>query len=243
MAARNIEKVKLLIARGADINAPASTGITPLMVAARFKGNSEVVRFLLKNGAVVNPKDNIEIRNDASALFFGVIAGDIVTVQALLDAGAAVAARMRLVGQYSTSPLLYATTAGDTAMVECLIRNGADPDDVDADGISALSWATLTNHPKTAEALLNHGAQVNRVDKLGMTPLLYAASIDFGDTEVLEALIDSGADWKTKNSQGLTAFDLAVKYKHTAPAKLLAEKEKPPMSSRPRQPVRIKTRY
>ena len=83
---------------------------------------------------------------------------------------------------------------------------------------------------------------MNRVDKLGMTPLLYAASIDFGDTEVLEALIDSGADWKTKNSQGLTALDLAVKYKHTAPAKLLAEIEKAPMSYRPRQPVRIKTR-
>ena len=57
-----------------------------------------------------------------------------------------------------------------------------------------------------------------------MTPLLYAASIDLGDTEVLETLIAAGADLKVKNKQGQTAADLARGYKHVAMTSLLASK-------------------
>src|SRR5262249_54817918 len=46
-AARDIEKVKLLIERGANVNARAATGVTVLTVASRYRGNSEVVRLLL----------------------------------------------------------------------------------------------------------------------------------------------------------------------------------------------------
>src|SRR5262249_10536234 len=84
LAARDIEKMKLLLARGADVNAHATTGITPLMVAARFKGNAEVVRLLLKHGAKPNTDKGIEVTNDASALFFAVMGGDTQSVAALL---------------------------------------------------------------------------------------------------------------------------------------------------------------
>jgi ankyrin repeat protein len=57
-----------------------------------------------------------------------------------------------------------------------------------------------------------------------MTPLLYAASIDFGDTEMIEKLIAAGADLKAKNKQGLTAVDLARSYNHSTMASLLTSK-------------------
>jgi ankyrin repeat protein len=131
---------------------------------------------------------------------------------------------MQLLGQFWARPLAYATLAGDTAMVEYLISKGANPNDVDDDGITALGMAVLTNHVDTIQALLARGASVNHVDKLGMTPLLYAASIDFGDTAALEKLIAAGADLKAKTKEGLTAADLAKKYNHTTMASLLAEK-------------------
>jgi ankyrin repeat protein len=131
---------------------------------------------------------------------------------------------MKVLGVFMISPLGYAINGGDSGMVEYLISKGANPNGVDDDGISLLGWATINNHLGTAQTLLARGAQVNHVDKFGMTPLLYAASIDFGDTAILEKLTAAGADLKAKNKQGLTALDLAKNYNHTRMARLLAGK-------------------
>ena len=224
LAARDLEKVKLLLDRGADVNARAATGFTPLMVAARYRGNAEVVRLLLKQGARPNADNGVEVRNDATALFFAVATGDVWMAGALLDAGARLSDRMKVLGVFMISPLGYAINGGDSGMVEYLISKGANPNEVDDDGISLLGWATINNRLDTAQALLARGAKVNHVDKFGMAPLLYAASIDFGDTAMMEKLIAAGADLNAKNKQGLTALDLTKNYNHARMAPLLAGK-------------------
>ena len=222
-AARDIEKVKLLTERAADVNARAATGITALMVAARYRGNVETVRLLLKKGAKPNADKGVEVRNDATALFFAVMAGDVQTAGALLDAGARLADRMKVIGRFAQSPLMYGVFL-DPGMIEYLIGKGANPNEVDDDKISVLSWATIGNNASMVKSLLARGAQVNHLDNFGMTPLLYAASIDFGDTAVMEKLIAAGADVSAKNKGGLTALDLAKNYRHQAMANLLAGK-------------------
>ncbi|MFY9611013.1 MAG: ankyrin repeat domain-containing protein [Blastocatellia bacterium] len=224
LAARNLEKVKLLVDRGADVNARAATGLTPLMVAARYRGNTEVVRLLLKKGARPNAEKGVEVRNDASALFFAVMAGDLQTVAVLLDAGARLQDRMKVLGTILTSPLSFATFEDDAALVDYLIGRGADPNELDSDRISVLGSAAIGNHAATVDVLLKRGAKVNHVDNLGMTPLLYAASIDYGDTVVLEKLIAAGADLNAKTKEGLTALDLAKSYRHETMANLLSQK-------------------
>ncbi|MFY9571470.1 MAG: ankyrin repeat domain-containing protein [Blastocatellia bacterium] len=223
LAARDLDKVKLLVDRGADVNARAATGITPLMVAARYRGNAEVVRLLLKKGAKPNVDKGVEVRYDASALFFAVMAGDVQTAGALLDAGARLNNPMKLLGRFALSPLTYAAF-GDAALVEYLIGRGGNPNEVDDNGISILASATFANNWGTVQALLARGANVNQVDKLGMTPLHYAASIDFGDTSVMEKLIAAGADVNARNKEGLTALDLAKRYGHASMANLLSAK-------------------
>jgi len=222
-AARDLEKVSLLIDRGADVNARAATGIDALMIAARYRGNAPVVSLLLKKGAKPNAEKGVEIRNDASALYFAVMAGDAKTIGILLDAGARMD-RMKILGRYPYSPLLYATFTGDADLVEYLIGKGGNPNEVDDDGISMLGWAAVANHARTVQALITRGAQVNHVDKYGMTPLLYATSIDYGDTVVIEKLIAAGADRTVKTKEGLTALELAKSYRHLAQANLLGAK-------------------
>ena len=222
IAARDIEKVKLLIERGADVNARAATGINVLMVAARYRGNAETVRLLLRKGASPNPEKGIEVRNSATALFFAVMAGDVQSAGALIEAGATLD-RMKILGRFTQSPLLY-SVFGDSAMVELLIAKGADPNEVDDDKISPLSWATIGNNRNVVRSLIARGAKVNYADRFGMTPLLYAASIDFGDTSVMEELIAAGADKSATTKEGVSAVDLAKSYHHHSLAAMLAEK-------------------
>lgn len=223
LAASDINKVRLLVDRGADVNARAASGLTPLMIASRYRGNAEVVRLLLKKGARPNADKSVEVRNEASALFFAVMAGDVDMARALVEAGAKLQ-RMKVLGTFVQSPLNYATTLDGLAMVEFLISNGGDPNEVDDDKISNLAWAAIGNRVSIVQSFLAHGAQVNTVDRFGMTPLLYAASINHGDTAVMEKLIAAGADTTAKNKEGLTAFDLAKTYHYDAIVKLLAAK-------------------
>lgn len=222
LAARDTEKVKLLLARGAQVNARAATGITALMVAARYKGNTDVVRLLLQHGA--KPNVDVEVRNNGSAFFYAVMAGDTQMAQVLMAAGASPNQKMKLLGQFENTPLLVALGNGDVAMTEFLLSKGANPNEADADNISPLQWATLANHADVMQVLLKGGAKVNHVDNFGMTPLLYAASIDFGDTAVLETLLTAGADLKAQNKQGQTALELAKSYRHINAVSLMSGK-------------------
>jgi ankyrin repeat protein len=224
LAARDLEKVKLLLERGADVNARTEAGVTPLMIAARYRGNAEVVRLMLKKGARPNADKGVTVRNDASALFYALMAGDLQTAKALAEAGARMNDPMKVLGVFYTKPLVYAVFVGDAAMVDYLIGKGASPNEEDVDGVTALEWAAIGNHADVVQVLLAWGAQVNHVDKFGMTPLLYAASVDFGDTAVIEKLIAAGADLKAKNKQGQTALDLANNYRYQAFANLLSGK-------------------
>lgn len=53
----NHQLVSLLIEKGADVNAVASNGRTPLMLASQF-ADSEIVKRLIDRGANVEAKDN-----------------------------------------------------------------------------------------------------------------------------------------------------------------------------------------
>ena len=224
LAARDINKVKLLVERGADVNARAASGLTALMVASRYRGNSDVVRFLLQKGARPNSETGVEVRNDASAFFLAVMVGDVETARTLADAGAKIDHRMKIIGNFIATPMNTATFLETPAMAEYLISKGGDPNEVDGDKISLLAWATISNRLSTVQMLLAHGAKLDSVDRFGMTPLLYAASINHGDTSVMEKLIAAGADTSAKTKEGLTALDLAKRYDHEDMAKVLAVK-------------------
>lgn len=105
------------------------------------------------------------------------------------------------------SPLWFAI--GDEApldVVEALIRNGADVNETTLEHGSVLMDAIIL-HPEAVESLVKAGADANFKDVVGSTPLHKVARRD--KTDLVELFLEHGADWRTKNDQGLTAEQYA----------------------------------
>jgi ankyrin repeat protein len=210
MAVRDVNKVKLLISRGADLGAKAKTGFTALTVASTYGGISESLKALLQNGLSVQPDTDIIFH--ASPLVFAAIASDRDNVGLLLSHGADIRRKMNLAGVFPTNPLFRAVAFGNTEVIQMLLAAGADVHDADPNQMTALHWAVISDHPEVVRLLVSCGANVNAVDAFGYTPLLYASTIDFGDAKTTNALLDAGADLTIKDKLGKTPLAHAAEY-------------------------------
>ena len=81
----------------------------------------------------------------------------------------------------------------------------------------------LTNRIEVAKALITLGADVNVTDELSLTPLMHAALVDYGDTEMVQLLLASGAATNPTSKDHHTALDLARQHRHDAIVRLLEQ--------------------
>jgi len=100
-----------------------------------------------------------------------------------------------------------AASMGDVDALKELIEAGADLDDKDEEGRSALHFACGYGEVKCAEALLEAGANVDATDKNNNTALHYSAG--YGRKDIVQLLIDSGANCTLRNLDGKTPTDVA----------------------------------
>jgi ankyrin repeat protein len=215
MAAPDVEKMTLLLDRGANVNARATSRFSALMVAAQFQEGDAAINLLLDRGAqVAPPADGAPVFN-ANPFFLASYAGNARSLKRLLAAGGKLDEAMIAIGTSRTTPMLGAFKFGDIEVARTLLDLGAPVDFADGNGITMLGRAALNNDIEMARLLLSRGATVNIVDKLGMTPLLWAANIDFGDSAMIELLLKSGARADARNKEGLTPLELARKHGHT----------------------------
>ncbi|HLH30860.1 MAG TPA: ankyrin repeat domain-containing protein, partial [Terriglobia bacterium] len=116
----------------------------------------------------------------------------------------------------SEKALSQAVTFGYPDIVQALIGKGADVVGlVDSSGVNLLHWAAITDRPALIPILAGAHVPVNKMDDNGYTPLMYAATIDFGDDDVLKALLKAGADKTIRNYEGRTPAAQAKHYKHS----------------------------
>jgi ankyrin repeat protein len=214
MAAPDADKMKLLIDRGANVNARSETKYSALMVAAQYGTHSTpAIRLLLAHGADASQSQGQPLFN-ADPLFLAAYGGNAEVLPDLLKAGASLNGEMRLIGTSSTDPISGAVRHGYLDVAETLVRLGAPVDRTDA-RITPLVKAVLGDQVAMAKFLIEKGADVNHVDGNGMTPLLYAASIDFGSPAMIDMLLSKGARLDAKTKEGKTALELARQYTHT----------------------------
>jgi ankyrin repeat protein len=215
-AAPDEQKVAELVRRGANATFRSASGYDALTVAATYRGSAAAVRLLLDAGATAEPPDGVKVRH--TPIMFASVADDADNVTLLLSRGAHANPRPNAAGD---SPISQAITYGHAAVVRALIQAGAKTDLRERTGVNLLHWAAITNRAEVVPELAKAGIDINAVDEHGFTPLMYAATIDFGDTATLRALLAAGADRRIKNESGRTPLQQARRLGYAQLAKAL----------------------
>ncbi|KAJ1473592.1 ankyrin repeat-containing domain protein, partial [Baffinella frigidus] len=108
-----------------------------------------------------------------------------------------------------------AAMLGKTAEVLRLLEDGADVEEENPTGHTALHIAVLQRHGGIVRLLLDHGAGVNtQAANDGATPLHCAAEPGHGD--MFQLLLDNGADFNLKTNSGDTVLLTASEPGHDA---------------------------
>ena len=149
----NIDEVKNLIARGAEVNAKEKyRGITPLFIAVE-NGGKALVEILIRYGAKVNVRDS-ERRTPLMRLDDDAEEG---LVELLVQNGA----KLDLTDTWGNTALKLAADGRESKTVRALIAAGANVNIQNKEGDTALMEAVDNNDVEMVRALLLAGADVN----------------------------------------------------------------------------------
>jgi ankyrin repeat protein len=105
--------------------------------------------------------------------------------------------------------LADAVMAGDLAAVEALLAEGADVNDKQLNGSTALHWAVYHDDLELAQRFIEDGANVQATTREGITPL-HLASL-YGNPDMVSSLLEAGADASSRGPAGETMLMLAAR--------------------------------
>jgi hypothetical protein len=140
----DLSKVNALIARGANLTAADSSGLTALM-AASYNGNMEIVNQLVKAGVPIDAKDE----SGYTALMYSCNKGKLSCARFLIDNGA----NVNEADNDDSTPLMFAAQHGYNEIVRLLLGNGADPARTGSHGLSAIGFAKQNGLVETEKIL------------------------------------------------------------------------------------------
>ena len=224
--------MRLLSAKGANVNATGGDGSTAIMYAAA-NGDLELVRALIKAGA------NAKVKNQlgTSAITEAAIIGSAPIIETLLKAGAD--ANFKTPNE--ETPLMAAARSGKVDAAKALLDAGADINAKENwGGQSALMWAAAQSQADMVKFLASNGANLNDhgkvnqwerkviqeprpkdMNKGGFTPLHYAAREGCG--ACVQNLLAAGADPDSEDPDRETPLLLALENMHFDTAAVLVQ--------------------
>ncbi len=221
-----VEIARMLLEKGADVNAVNAFGETPLLCLAEANMDKHLgfARLLIEHGADVN-RQNYEGNTFLHrAAEMGTAAMMKLVIEAGADlnlrnyAGRSIADSARydakekydLIFQYKTDvSVLEAAYYSQPEILDRLAGEGADLNmttDYD-NGATALIIAAKRNNPEVVKKLIALNANVNSQDQLGSSALHYAAEL--GHDDIVWQLLQNGADVNLRNKEGRLAAQLA----------------------------------
>ena len=201
--------VKLLVARGADVNGSIDKQSRSLWRQVEYLSSSTVRAFGSLNGPTYEQRSTPVIeaarRNH----------GDIIKYLAQNQADIEV---RTLSGR---NALQVAAFDGQLKSMEALVSCHANIQGEDKWSQTALLLASWQNHADAVKWLLSQGANIDAANKWGLTPLIIAAR--HGHTKPMRILLEAGAKGGLKDHDGYTALALAAFHGQVAAVKLLIE--------------------
>ncbi|KAF2236787.1 ankyrin [Viridothelium virens] len=186
-------------------------------IATGVSTNISLEDALIASGEDVDAQD----KDGRTALSWAVSRGDFTSAQTLL----AYEASPNIPDRVSSPPLFYACRAGSLECVNLLLSYGADSSVSAGWGDGALHNAVKfsSGTPELAWRLILAGAPVNLRDRCGWTPICYAAC--FGqDAQIVETLMDHGADMRNQEESGMTPLMQAIKFNSYECVKVMFKK-------------------
>jgi ankyrin repeat protein len=125
---------------------------------------------------------------------------------------------------FGRSPFLEAVESGDTTAVGALLNKGANPNEADDLGWTALMNASGKGYINVVKMLLDKGANVNAKTLNGWTALMRAAERERVD--IVELLLKRGANFNVQNKLGMSPLMLAVESGNPDTVKILLTQKK-----------------
>jgi ankyrin repeat protein len=141
------QDVQAVITNGAYVNAQDASGTTPLMYAAEYNPNPDVIAVLLKAGADVNAADNYGLTPLMWAAEYNQNPEVITT---LLNAGADLKAQDK---SGFTALMIAASRSHNPEIITTLLKAGADAKAKNSKGYTAFDYAKYNRYLEGTDAL------------------------------------------------------------------------------------------
>jgi ankyrin repeat protein len=199
------EVVRLLLSKGAQIEAKEKFNSTPLLLASS-SGSFASLELLISSGASLDAR-NLE---GATALHLAAHKGGLDVCKALLKARDGL---INAVDNVGNSPLHRAILANQTQIALFLLKRGASVQKHNNDGYTALHLAILEGNNDLVEHLIvNYKANLTTKSSLGSTALHIAANL--GHEWSIKWLIgEDGANANAQNDDLQSVLHLASRRK------------------------------
>ena len=118
--------------------------------------------------------------------------------------------------------IIEAVRKGVREALKALLQKGANVNEAEADGATALHWASYRDDIQSADTLLKAGARVNAANDLGVTALWMASQN--GSDAMVKRLLDAGASPNVTLLSGETPLMVAARTGSASVARLLISK-------------------
>lgn len=215
----NLEAVRVLLDKGADLQATTKHKFTPLHLAAQQRRKA-VCKLLLERGANASVRDSegwTPLHNVCQSAF----SADIASL--MIDKGADVNAIMNdgRSGLHLIAEETASKSPDQSKICQVLIEKGCRVDMKDYRNWTALHCGAYDGQFEVCKILVANKADVMALTAKKNTPLHFA--VDHNHYEIVELLLDNGADVNAQDCDRWTPLHYAAEDNHFAIAELLIE--------------------